>query len=81
MYPHGAAACGAPDMAGSLWEWCLNDYHSLQVMNGFGNGQAKMLRGGSFDFSRSYATTSYRYSDDPISKSDYYGVRLIVCPV
>ncbi|MFZ4827189.1 MAG: SUMF1/EgtB/PvdO family nonheme iron enzyme, partial [Phototrophicaceae bacterium] len=25
MYPHGAATCGALDMAGNLWEWCLND--------------------------------------------------------
>ena len=23
MYPHGAAACGALDMAGNLMEWCI----------------------------------------------------------
>ena len=25
MYPHGAAECGALDVAGNLFEWCLND--------------------------------------------------------
>jgi formylglycine-generating enzyme required for sulfatase activity len=25
MYPQGASWCGALDMRGSLWEWCLNE--------------------------------------------------------
>lgn len=46
MYPHGVAACGALDMAGNLWEWCLNEYQSLlENINDLNN---RAMRGGSF---------------------------------
>ncbi len=48
MYPHGIAACGAYDVAGNLWEWCLNDYKTISEVNGYFNEELKVLRGGSF---------------------------------
>jgi formylglycine-generating enzyme required for sulfatase activity len=33
MYPHGAAACGALDMAGNLMEWCINDKANPTVID------------------------------------------------
>ena len=33
MYPHGAAACGAMDMAGTLEEWCANDKMDMETVN------------------------------------------------
>jgi formylglycine-generating enzyme required for sulfatase activity len=31
MYPHGAAACKALDMAGNLREWCANNFDDQNV--------------------------------------------------
>jgi formylglycine-generating enzyme required for sulfatase activity len=78
MYPHGATDCGALDVAGNLREWCLNDYRDPQVVDGYSNGNNKVLRGGSFYNDQDYAAASYRYRSSPLSVNFYYGVRLVV---
>jgi formylglycine-generating enzyme required for sulfatase activity len=55
LYPQGAAACGALDLAGNLWEWCLNEYAQPRVVDGYGTGASKVLRGGSFLYYQRYA--------------------------
>ncbi|MBN1430751.1 MAG: SUMF1/EgtB/PvdO family nonheme iron enzyme [Anaerolineae bacterium] len=63
MYPHGAAACGALDVAGNLWEWCLNDHDNPQVVDGYGNEKEKVLCGGSFfDFQLCAACASRNHN-------------------
>ncbi|MCA9905697.1 MAG: formylglycine-generating enzyme family protein, partial [Anaerolineae bacterium] len=52
MCPHGAAGCGALDVAGNLLEWCLNDRGNPEIADGYGNGESKVLRGGSFSYSQ-----------------------------
>ncbi len=78
MYPHGRAECGALDMAGNLREWCLNDYESPDIITGFGNGESKVLRGGSFDFNQASAAASYRVSSSPDRYLFLYGLRLVL---
>jgi formylglycine-generating enzyme required for sulfatase activity len=80
MYPHGAATCGALDMAGNLWEWCLNDYSKPSIINGYNNGKRKVLRGGSFYSSRDDARSSSRYYNDPCNDNFNSGFRLVVAP-
>jgi formylglycine-generating enzyme required for sulfatase activity len=81
MYPDGAAVCGALDMAGNLWEWCLNDYEKLTQIS-LHNGESKVLRGGAFDLDHEYARTSSRNYDNPNSGHYYSGFRVVVgCPV
>ncbi len=78
MYPHGTAQCGALDMAGNLWEWCLNDYKSPDIITGFGNEKSKVLRGGSFDHPLNHAAASVRYYNLPYYDRLNYGLRLVL---
>ena len=47
LYPAGAAPCGALDMAGNNWEWCLNK-HQTAADTGIGGKAERVLRGGSW---------------------------------
>jgi len=78
MYPYGAAHCGALDVAGNLWEWCLNDYGSPEPINISSNEQ-KVLRGGSFLSDQALAAASFRYyGRSPSYNGSDYGLRLVV---
>lgn len=82
MYPHGVAECGAMDVAGNLWEWCLNDYKSISVMNGYSNGATKVLRGGSFsDNPDSCSRRVSLYLSPPNLVLNSLGVRLFLLPI
>jgi formylglycine-generating enzyme required for sulfatase activity len=78
MYPHGRATCGALDMAGNLWEWCQNDRDDPAVVDGFGNGNSKVLRGGSFFDFRPFAAASFRSNLNPNRDNYLCGLRLVV---
>ena len=78
VYPHGAADCGALDVAGNLWEWCLNDRNNPETVDGYSNGQSKVLRGGSFLDDLSNAAASARNDHGPYFRNLYYGFRLVV---
>jgi formylglycine-generating enzyme required for sulfatase activity len=78
MYPQGAAASGALDVAGNLWEWCLNDRKNPEIVNGYSNEESKVLRGGSFSHVQPFAAASCRSSNNPYSRDYNYGFRLVV---
>jgi formylglycine-generating enzyme required for sulfatase activity/energy-coupling factor transporter ATP-binding protein EcfA2 len=78
MYPYGAADCGALDMAGNLFDWCQNDRSDHQIIDGYNNGESKVLRGGSFDLDQNLAAASARFNDDPRRRYSLVGLRLVV---
>ncbi len=80
MYPHGAAESGALDVAGNLWEWCLNDYGEPKIVNGFTNSQNKTLRGGSWYNLRVNARAAYRYYPYPDDRNFSVGFRVVRPP-
>lgn len=76
MYPHGQAICGAMDMIGNIWEWCLNDYEQIRNIDP-GNEAKKVRRGGSFNFPQSFAQNSFRDIVHPYTRSSFNGMRLV----
>ena len=72
MYPHGAADCGALDMAGNLSEWCANNFDDQNVNY---NISRKVFRGGSFYYPANYLRSAYRYYGYPSDINNYFGFR------
>ncbi|MBK9750840.1 MAG: SUMF1/EgtB/PvdO family nonheme iron enzyme [Chloroflexi bacterium] len=77
MYPHGGANCGALDVSGNLWEWCLNDYDLPETVSARSE-EEKVLRGGSFNSYLNFAASSARYGNGPSIRSANFGLRLAV---
>ena len=78
-YPAGASPCGALDMSGNVWEWCLNEYKLLNNIAICGNAD-RAVRGGSWFFDKNYARAQYRYSkrSRPIDRDDDNGFRIVI---
>ncbi|MBI2910021.1 MAG: SUMF1/EgtB/PvdO family nonheme iron enzyme [Chloroflexi bacterium] len=81
LFPDGAAACDALDMAGNVWEWCLNDYRKPEVLDGYGTGEWKVLRGGSFFSNEDLVRCACRLRLYPDFRYDYFGFRVAASPL
>jgi hypothetical protein len=81
LYPAGASGQGVLDLAGNVWEWCLNAYddpHRTQV----GTDARRVVRGGSWNYFRDRARCATRNDYDPGARSSYLGLRLVcVSPI
>ena len=56
MYPAGASPTDALDMAGTVWEWCLNKFEAPEVTrSGARDFDARVLRGGSWLYNQDNA--------------------------
>ena len=62
-------------MSGNVWEWCLNEYENPKntLLSG---DNARVARGGSWDYVRDSARASYRFNYD-IDRDNYLGFRLM----
>jgi formylglycine-generating enzyme required for sulfatase activity len=86
MFPSGQAVCGAVDMAGNVWEWCLTkgreDYKNYEKLadQGQEGDSARGLRGGSWLSTADYARCAYRYRFSPVSRGHYIGFRVVASP-
>lgn len=70
LFTENASSCGALDMLGNVWEWCLSDAADRVSLGG------GVLRGGSYDSSE---TTNLAAVKEPAQLQDYsvdYGFRL-----
>ena len=82
LYPAGASAQGVLDLAGNVWEWCLNEYEDPR-RTAVGVDARRVVRGGSWGSSRGNARCACRgHFVVPGARSYYLGLRLVcVSPI
>jgi formylglycine-generating enzyme required for sulfatase activity len=72
---------GALDLAGNVWEWCLNEYDKPERQVGKGDAR-RVVRGGSWLNYRDPARCAYRSGLAPGSRGRGLGLRLVcVAPI
>lgn len=84
-YEEGQTQSGIFQMAGNVWEWCLDDfiedfYSSDIISNPCAkkDNTTKVIRGGSFDFASNGARNSFRFSSNKDSVQNNIGFRIVV---
>ncbi|MEM6282064.1 MAG: DUF559 domain-containing protein [Chloroflexota bacterium] len=78
MYPHGEAVCGALDMAGNLWEWCLNELSNYDQIGLDDTNSNRALRGGSFNSEAGYTRCALRHDYYPYWYNNSNGFRVLL---
>ncbi len=74
MYPRGATQQGVLDMAGNVWEWCLNTYEELDTQ--IATGGRRERRGGSWTNKPENLRVSTRNWGGPGNRDNLVGFRL-----
>jgi formylglycine-generating enzyme required for sulfatase activity len=69
LYPQGRSPYGVEDLAGTVWEFCLNKYDDLAARAPDTSGASRAVRGGSWHYYPSFA----RAADRRIPRPDYRG--------
>lgn len=84
--PAGAAACGALDMAGNVWEWCSSPHGQYPAgaytwAEDFTIGDWDIpVRGGAWTGSRFFIRFEERFKYTPIVRSNDNGFRVSIAP-
>ena len=77
LYPHRASPYRVMDMAGTVWEWCLNKYGHPGQIDPDQSIDSRVLRGGSSDLSPGFARASVRDGGHPDLRSYNVGFRVV----
>ncbi|KFB72202.1 MAG: Serine/threonine-protein kinase pkn1 [Candidatus Accumulibacter phosphatis] len=77
IYPHGASPEGVLDLAGNVWEWCLNNSDHSGKSPSNTSDVPGVLRGGSWDLYADYARAVQRIGFLPDNRRDGWGFRLV----
>lgn len=75
LYPQAASPDGVLDMAGNVWEWCLNEYSEPENCQLSGD-DSRVLRGGSWSNLPEFVRASGRGGDLPVGRSSDVGFRV-----
>lgn len=77
MYPAGASRQGVLDMAGTVWEWCLNKFDQPKVtLSRADDFDSRVLRGGSWYHYKDGACSNDRHGHPPYHRFYSIGFRV-----
>lgn len=77
IYPQGASPEGVMDLAGNLWEWCLNKYSAPENCQLSGD-EFRVVRGGCWGLNADFARSSARGGNFlPFARSFGLGFRVL----
>ena len=76
LYPQGSSPYGVLDLAGNVWEWCLNEHRYPEWIDPGGDA-VRVLRGGSWHVSPEFARASFRNRYHPDGRFDRFGFRVV----
>jgi hypothetical protein len=76
LYPWGDSPWGASDLAGNVWEWCLNEYDSPSHTD-IGGEAWRAWRGGSWLDHRGLARCAARGESHPDDRNGGLGFRVL----
>lgn len=85
LFPQGACACGALDMAGNAWEWCASRYddyprQAVRLIDDFSSDDwGPALRGGAYYLQNALSGTVARQVARP-SSGGGFGFRVVLAP-
>ncbi len=77
VYPHGRSPYGVEDLAGTVWEWCLNKRADTAAIEPDTSGAVRALRGGTRSLNSRRARTDVRIGAQPVYGGDGRGFRLL----
>ena len=77
VYPHGASSEGVLDLSGNVWQWCSNKYERPEQTQADTSGQARVLRGGSWNGSAGNARGAQRDGLSPVGRVVNGGFRVV----
>jgi formylglycine-generating enzyme required for sulfatase activity len=76
QFPNGASPYGVFDMAGNVWEWCINNEYSGSDRN-TSEDENRVIKGGAFISPYKRASCRFFYSLNPQCRYDSIGFRLV----
>jgi formylglycine-generating enzyme required for sulfatase activity len=77
LYPHRTSPDQVMDMAGNVWEWCLNKYDHPEHTTPDQSGDSRVLRGGSWLDLPGSARSSVRPGSNPDGRGNFVGYRVV----
>lgn len=84
-FPNGASQYGLLNMAGNVWEWCLDTYDKSLYEDGnqenpvgSGDDTYRVMRGGSWASENKFLRCAYREFHEPVTRSFVTGFRLSI---
>ena len=78
LYPDGASTTDVLDMAGTVWEWCLNKFETPEIIRSRADDfDPRVLRGGSWLVIQGFARSASRFRHYPNNRNFSIGFRVV----